>query len=166
MPQIMRPELWEQSKHVVFKPPETEKKGIMCTVCKKVHWGITNIGQLNRCRKCRNTDLTKFINVSSADFNKYSGRFLWAPITSVNDLINCLLTHGHHDSPFFIELLQEAGVRWYKGESTEVARVLTQLRNTGYHIEVHYSGPRHQMNYILYLYNTEVAARMVNGGLL
>ncbi len=59
-----------------FQSPEVGKKGVMCAVCMKVHWGFTNVGQLNRCCKCGNTELTRFINVSSADFNKYSGRFL------------------------------------------------------------------------------------------
>lgn len=47
----------------------------MCTVCMKVHWGPINVGQLNKCRRCGCTDLVKFINVTSADFNKYTGRY-------------------------------------------------------------------------------------------
>jgi ribosomal protein L40E len=68
------PQRWEVPPE--WRLQEVEKKGVMCTVCMKVYWGFTNIGQLNRCRKCGNTEFTRFINVSSADFNKYSGRFL------------------------------------------------------------------------------------------
>jgi hypothetical protein len=56
-----------------FKLPDPEKKGIMCTECKKVYWGA--VSSVDKCR-CGDTDPNHRINVSSADFNKYSGRFL------------------------------------------------------------------------------------------
>lgn len=55
-----------------YKLPDPEKKGIMCTKCEKVYWGAVIIG---KCI-CGDTDPNHRINVSSADFNKYSGRFL------------------------------------------------------------------------------------------
>lgn len=88
MPSIRDSEPWGRGGPIVFKPPVPEKKGVMCTVCNKVHWGPTNIGQLNKCRKCGNTDLTKFINVSSSDFNKFSGRCL--VVTMDRSCANCI----------------------------------------------------------------------------
>ena len=63
-------------KPALFTLPEPEKKGVMCTVCKRVHWGLTDAGQLNRGTKCGNLELIMFINVTSADFNKYSARYM------------------------------------------------------------------------------------------
>jgi hypothetical protein len=54
------------------KLPDPEKKGIMCTECKKVYW---NAASVKKCR-CGDIDPDHRINVSSADFNKYTGRFL------------------------------------------------------------------------------------------
>jgi hypothetical protein len=54
-----------------FKLPKPERKGIMCK-CKKVYWNAVSV---EKCR-CGDTDPDHRINVSSADFNKYSGRFL------------------------------------------------------------------------------------------
>ncbi len=58
-----------------FKLPDFEKKGIMCTECKKVYWGAVSVSSVEKCR-CRDTEPDHRINVSSADFNKYSGRFI------------------------------------------------------------------------------------------
>jgi len=55
-----------------YKLPDPEKKGIMCTECKKVYWGAVSV---EKCR-CGDTDPDHRFNVSSADFNKYSGRFI------------------------------------------------------------------------------------------
>ena len=73
MPSLKVPEVSNsKAKLESYKLPEPEKKGIMCTECKKVYWGAISV---EKCR-CGDTDLNHRINVSSADFNKYSGRFL------------------------------------------------------------------------------------------
>jgi hypothetical protein len=66
---------FEPIKPIPFKPPEPEKTGVMCTVCKNPRWGVASIGDVKKCLHCGNTDKSKFINVSSADFNRFSGRY-------------------------------------------------------------------------------------------
>lgn len=67
----LEPEV-SKTKLEYYKLPDPERKGVMCTECKKVYWNAVCVG---KCR-CGDTDLNHRINVSSADFNKYSGRFI------------------------------------------------------------------------------------------
>jgi len=71
MPPIKAPEFSNlKAKFEDYTDPE--RKGIMCTECRKVYWSAISV---EKCR-CGDTDPNHRINVSSADFNKYSGRFL------------------------------------------------------------------------------------------
>jgi len=54
MPSLKVPEVSNsKAKLESYKLPEPEKKGIMCTECKKVYWGAISV---EKCR-CGDTDL-------------------------------------------------------------------------------------------------------------
>lgn len=66
----------ERLKPERYEMPEPVKKGIMCTRCHHVQWGAGVTVSNARCGKCGNTAAAEFINVTSADFNKYTGRYI------------------------------------------------------------------------------------------